>query len=309
MKIQESKINLGPNQIRFSGELIGRSLQFTYRKIEFKICFPNFKFDSDSPRLELKGSDILLDRGKSGNYDLGSAISWNENKREVTAFKTSNLIVQNEITKSTNSKSNKAVIADWAKELVDWYATELFLDPSYAGSRVVSENITSFLVSKDKNIKPQHINQTIPTRIITEITEKRLDKKLLKSILAKISSHEKPEAEKLMLLEALIALNQMNYRSAVLCSATALEMNLINKIDIISKSGNNKNIAISQYVFNKTGIVDKVKALKKAGFDLNETQIRMKVVEPRNRAIHAGTSINEEEAKSALDCIYKILYQ
>ena len=97
------------------------------------------------------------------------------------------------------------------------------------------------------------------------------------------------------LINGIISYENHNYRNCILDLATACEIAVTNKIDIILNK-----IGIKKILQDYQGLEKRFKLLGKLNYDISFVDIN-KITNIRNKAIHSGTDVKLEEAYEALE--------
>jgi hypothetical protein len=241
---------------------------------------------------------------------IGFAGGINEKNKKILHFSCSQLIVRSwgkmNAAEMRQAKNN---IAEWRNILSRWLEVIEYTDLENTGMDVEQDDLLEcFSVSPIKSKKARRIKNRVPTSIKMTINITAAVQKLtLKKALKLSATDLYPAGYYLLLISALKYLNQKQFRQCILDSATAFEMALIQLLDLRL----NKITPMQKTLIEKKyqGLTNLATALRKLGENLPpENDIRIKIAEPRNKAIHQGVEVTKSQAVDALGFVKSFIY-
>jgi hypothetical protein len=227
-------------------------------------------------------------------------------------FSAKELIIRSKDALSSNeARRLKKQLILWRDVIADWLEVISFVDYEHSGSNVEQADILRdcYLVPSAATKKHRRVisklenSVTIIFNARSGISKEQLSLALKKSMLG---YHPLPQF--LFLISGLKYLNKKKYRECVLDAATAFEMVLTILLErrLASVSAAQKQLIEIKY----KQIMNLYAALKSLGERLPvQNDVQTKVAEPRNRAIHEGQEILENEARDALNLVKRFTYQ
>jgi HEPN domain-containing protein len=243
------------------------------------------------------------------HLEWGRPYSWPSGNSEIFNF----MLEINVDNKNFDDKEKKILIDStetWINRLKhNLFAFDYFLE--HKGSRVRSTSSLGFeYYIKIGENKPQEIESNRQDIIEIKLLTNAIDFKTLKKVLNSTSKNKKLCVEYQLIKNSKIALENHEYRKSIFECASALELCLTNLLKFKLKVNNEK---LRTHILKMNNSIEKkVKLLETIDVKLPSNKYLSDVSEIRNRAIHAGVDVTEEQAenafrivKSSLDILIK----
>jgi hypothetical protein len=313
----EAVLDFDDRHLRLADDCVGAEVQFEFNGQQYIICLPNFDFEKldgfGHPRPTAHGTKIGLNwlEGKLVEGDnYGSEFSHNPKTKIVLKFSCNRLIIRSKLpVTAAQARKAKKELPAWKNLFGDWLEASEYTDLEDGGVIVdqADNNQAYYLpVAKPKTsrrIKSQNqLGSTITVTMHDGLTVASLGKALKLA-----SSGQIPPGYYQQIVSALKYFHKGEYRQCVLDAATAFEMALTQMLDarLSHLSPGEKKLIEDKY----RQIIGLSDGLRRLGCDVpSNADIKQKLAEPRNAAIHKGRIILKVEAQEALQFVKDFIY-
>lgn len=315
----ETEIDYGNNRLHFEGKNAGKTIDFIYHRRTYKICFPNFDFAYTSFS---SGPEVTFDGTASTGKWLWNWDKFRDAQKYGIAYdyslrskKIKNIAIQKLIVRSANPVSSRTARAmkkdlrSWKKLFIIWLQIETFSDFRVNVSefpfpaRMLSKYIS---VDDADNIRDIRTVQDELYQLFDHYPLTITDSQL-KSTLVRSSNGQFPPEYYSQLIQALLHYNDGNYRQCAFDCSTAFEMSLF---VILRARLKNHSEDEKDRIFKKfreiNGLIQGLKIW--GGIDFSQNDAETIVSNPRNKAIHEGAVVTQDQALNSLNYVHDFIY-
>jgi hypothetical protein len=313
----EAVLDFDNRYFRLAEDCIGAEIQFEFNGQQYIICLPNFDFEKldgfGHPQPTTRDTKIGLNwletkRVEGDNY--GSEYYHNPKTKTVLKFSCNRLIIRSKfpITAAQARKAKKELPA-WKQLFGDWLEASEYTDLEDDGVKVEqTDNIQAYYLPTAKPKTSRRIkSKDQPVSSITVSMHNGFTAPSLDKALQLTSTGQTPPGYYQQIVSALKYFHKKEYRQCVLDAATAFEMALIQMLDTrLSHLSSDEKKLIEDKYRQIVGLSD---GLRKLGCEVpSDADIRQKLAEPRNSAIHKGKIVSKNEAQEALQFAKDFIY-
>lgn len=314
----EAVLDFDDRYFRLAEDCVGAEIPFEFNGRQYIICLPNFDFEKldgvfGHPQPTRRGTRIglnWLETKQTEGDSYGSEYSYNPTTKTVLKFSCNKLIIRSKLPiTAAQARKAKRELPVWKQLFGDWFETSEYTDLEDGGVRVEqADNIQAYYLPTAKPKTSRRIKSkdqsgsSITVSMHDGFTTSSLDRAL------KLTSNgQTPPGYYQQIVSALKYFHKEEYRQCVLDAATAFEMALIQMLDarLSHLSVEEKKLIEDKY----RQIVGLSDGLRKLGYDVpSNADIRQKLAEPRNSAIHKGKIVSSIEALEALQFAKGFIY-
>jgi len=302
----ESTVNFRKKTFQFSDEAIGKVIPFKFKNMNYQIHFPKFESNHSSIRENFEvtrantkiGLNWIEGNKRNNSSDYGYAHAFRDNR--VIRFSASSLIIRSsKPIDSSQALKSKENLSTWRDLISSWIEVLHFHDLE----------VKNLFVEQDRLIEA-YIISTGKKKIVTRIKKRNevsstihvsssshIELKVFRRALRKAEEGIFPPSYYTMMISGLKHLNKKMYRQAIFDVSTAAEMALTELLDRKLSSINpiNKKSILS----DTQQLNNLVRALRTTG-EIISQDLQGKIGTPRNKAIHEGMEISEQQAREAI---------
>jgi hypothetical protein len=237
------------------------------------------------------------------NLKWGQPFSWPTGESEI--FK---LMLEVNINDDNfNDETNNQLIdstEDWINRLQqNLFAFDYLLE--YKSVKIISSSTLAFqYYFKSDSDKKERIQSNRKNEVRINL-KKSIDFITFKKVLNATSQNKSLCLEYHLIKNSMIALQNQEYRTSILESATALELCFSNLLKRKLKVNNEK--LKKQILKMSKSIGNKITLLEKIDVELPSKKFQSDVIDIRNSTIHSGTDVSESEAENAYEIVKSTL--
>lgn len=298
----------------FSGECAGKIFKTKYKNNVFQIHMPNFKKTTPNSNHKPTLEDTELEMNWLSSLDLleaPSVIKWHENG-EIYIFNSKYIFIRSDDKISEDkAKEIMQILPEWSSLFINWLEILDFRSFTKAKNTSVTNPLSGYLLS-DTETSP--IRTGIHSMEIQVESYKGLNNITIGEALRLTELNVAIPQYYTYLISALKNFNRKNFRNCILDSATAFELSLISLKDEYYKN-NNIPESIKKSVNNKFQNVSQTTSLLSLLYCKQTNLIQSlhpseyeKITKIRNKAIHEGQEITQEEASVGLFYVKNFIY-
>ena len=292
--------------IALKAECLNRRIQIKIDNFKGRLLTPSLPKDFSEKSVEYRKSLIQPKSIISFNEHLewGRPYSWPSGDTELINF-----MLEVETDEKTFDDKQKELLIDstekWIKRFKNnFYSFDYLLE--YKGLKVKSSSHLDFdYYSKAKGQKCEKIKPNRKNIIEVKLLDNAIGFKTFKNVLKSTSQNKSLCDEYQLIKNSQIALENNEFRKSIFESASALELCFTNVLKRKLKVNNEK---LKTHILKMNNSIDKkISLLKTLDIELPSNKYQKDVSEIRNRAIHAGVDVSEQEAEKAFKIVKQSL--
>lgn len=309
--------NLGVKNLILDHTCVGAEIDFVVAGSSVAIFLPSFIFVGTPDRPWLRpsfsetgvvGKWMDVQREDVSPYGYVSSYPGESTNETPNSFEVQRIVIgsRGELDRITADRilsETKSILLEFVK----WVEVLAFWDSGYERlipglGRVLSPIFVDGSGQATQLDEPRHILQ------ITMDKREPPNLDLLRRALWHAQTGSEIESIHSFLISAFRQAHRGNFRNAILDVATSMEMALIRISEASLKS--NREAISSTYFRMFTGLVDLCDGIKilTGSAPLNKEELKNKIAQPRNAAIHRGEEITSREAFTAITFAREFIY-
>lgn len=305
----EALLDFDDRYFHLAEDCVGAKIPFKFNSHQYAICLPNFDFEKldgfGHPQPTSRDTRIglnWLETQQIEGEDYARAYSYNPETKKILKFSCNRLIIRSKLpVTAVQARQARKELPAWKQLFSDWLEASEYTNLEDGGVKVEqADNIRAYYLPVAKPKKSRRIKSkdqsgnSITVSMYDGFTVSSLDRALKLA-----STGQTPPGYYQQIVSALKYFHKEEHRQCVLDAATAFEMALIQMLDVrLSHLGREEKKLIEDKYRQIVGLSD---GLRKLGCDVpTSADIRQKLAEPRNSAIHKGKVVSKVEAQEAL---------